>query len=141
MDHPGVLALAALTALACALALWKGGQPERIAAAIIVANVGLGFVGTQFMPGYRGVPSLILDAATAFAFLGLTLRYGLPWLGIAMLIFSLQFALHAFYFVTERSPQDLLHATVNNLNFLGVILCLVFGTVSAIRRRRAVRAA
>jgi len=141
MVHPGVLALAALTAFVCGLALWKGGSSERIAAAIVVANVGLGFAGTQFMPGYRGVPNLILDAATAFAFLALTLRYGLPWLGIAMLIFSLQFALHAFYFVTERSPDDLLHATVNNLNFFGVILCLVFGTVGAIRRRQTARAA
>jgi hypothetical protein len=136
MNHPAVLALMALTALICAFAWWKGGQPERIATAIIIINVGLSFAGVLFIPGYTGIGSLILDAATAFGFLALTLRYGFPWMGVAMLIFSLQFALHAFYFVMNRPPQDLLHATVNNLNFLGFLTCLGYGAIDAIRRRR-----
>ena len=139
--HPAAQALLALTVLTCAFALWKGGPPERIAMAIIVLNVGAGFFGSRFIPHYAGIGSLTVDAATAFGFLALTLRYGLPWLGVAMLIFSLQFGLHAFYFVAERSPRDLLHATLNNTNFLGTLICLAVGTIGAIRRRRAARAA
>lgn len=136
MLHPAVLGLIALTFLTCAFALWKGEQAERLGATIIAANVLAGFAGAHFIPGYIGLGSLILDALTAFSFLALTLRYGKPWLGGAMLIFSLQFALHAFYFVTGRSPHELLNATINNLNFLGVILCLGLGAASSVRSRR-----
>lgn len=139
--HPAAQALLALTVLTCAFALWKGGRLERIAMAIIVLNVGAGFVGDLFVPGYEGIARLAVDAATAFGFLALTLLYGLPWLGVAMLIFSLQFALHAFYFVMDRPDNDLLHATVNNLNFLGTLACLAYGTVDAVRRRNADAAA
>lgn len=139
--HPAVLALLALTALICAFAFWKGGAPERIATAIVILNIGAGFVGDQVIPGYLGIARLTVDAVTAFGFLALTLLYGLPWLGVAMLLFSLQFALHAFYFVTGRSDHDLLHATVNNLNFIGTVACLAYGTVDAIRRRRTEAAA
>jgi hypothetical protein len=136
-----VLGLLLLTALIGALALWKGGSPDRLATMMIVASIVVGFLGNEFIPGYRGVGSLIIDAATAFGFLALVLRYGLPWLGIEMLIFSLQFALHAFYFVTGRPPNDALHATINNANFFGVVAALLFGTIGAIRRRQAARAA
>lgn len=139
--HPAAQALLALTVLTCVFALWKGGRLERIAMAIIVVNVGAGFVGDLVIPSYPGIARLTVDAATAFAFLGLTLLYGLPWLGVAMLIFSLQFGLHAFYFVTNRPDHDLLHATVNNLNFLGTLACLAYGTVDAIRRRQSAPAA
>jgi hypothetical protein len=54
-----------------------------------------------------------------------------------MLLYALQFALHAFYSVTQR-PRDLPHAVINNLDFFAVSLCLVIGTaVSSRRRRRA----
>lgn len=139
--HPAVLALLALTVGACLFAGWKGGAAERLATAIILANWAISIVGESLIPDYRGVGSLAVDAITAFGFLALTLLFGRPWLGIAMLIYAVQFALHAFYFVTERSPDDLLHATVNNLNYLGVLVCLVFGTIGAIRRRQAARAA
>jgi hypothetical protein len=135
--HPAAQALLVLTVLTCAFALWKGGLPERIAMAIIVANVAAGVVQALLVPGNPGIAGLVVDAATAFGFLALTLRYGLPWLGVAMLIFSLQFGLHAFYLVVGRSPQDLLHATINNLNFLGTLVCLGVGTIGAIRRRQA----
>lgn len=140
-SHPAAQALVALIVFTCAFALWKGGKSERLAALIVLLNFIGGLVGSQFIPGYRGVASLTLDAATAFGFLALTLAYGLPWLGLAMLIFALQFGLHAFYFVTNRHPEDVLHATINNLNFLGVIICLAFGTIDAIRRRQTLPAA
>jgi hypothetical protein len=138
--HPIVLGLLASATLACAFAAWKGGGAERIAALIIVLNLAVSTLG-ESVPSYRGVGSLTVDALTAFGFLALTLKFGRPWLGLTMLIFALQFALHAFYFVTNRSPHEDLHAQINNVIFVWVILCLLYGTVDAIRRRRAQRAA
>lgn len=139
--HPVVQVLLALMALTCGFALWKGGPPERLGTAILIANVIAGLILDPLLPGYRGVGGLAVDAITAFAFLALTLRYALPWLGVALLIFALQFGLHAFYFVTARSPHERLHSILNNLNFVAVLICLTVATIGAIRRRQALRSA
>lgn len=139
--HPLVQALLALIVACCAFAAWKGGAAERFGAAIVLINTLISTFSDLMFSNFRGIGSLTLDAVTAFSFLALTLVFGRSWLGVAMLIYALQFALHAFYLVTERSPHDVLHATINNVNYLAVNFCLVIGTIGAIRRRRAPPAA
>jgi hypothetical protein len=49
--------------------------------------------------------------------------------------------MHAYYLVLERR-SDYLHALINNLDFIGINLCLVIGTIVGWRTRlRGARAA
>ena len=54
--------------------------------------------------------------------------------------YAAQFSLHSFYFVTER-PHDRFHSIANNLDFLGISICLAAGTglawLARTRRSRA----
>jgi hypothetical protein len=123
----------------CGLAFWKGSIAERIGAAIIFADLILWMLGSNFLPrDYEKLIVLMADAVTALGLLAIALRYASPWLGGAMLLYAIQFTLHSYYLVMDR-PDDRLHAIVNNLDFLGVVLCLAFGTVTALLRRRRIR--
>ena len=107
-------------------ALSKGGWAERIGAAIILANT-LAYVvnETRF---HSPIASLVIDALTALAFLGVALRYASFWQGAVMLLYAMQFGLHAYYFVLERPVRDtLLHAVVNNTIFFAILACLTSG--------------
>jgi hypothetical protein len=129
-----------LGVLICGLALWKGSIAERIGAAIISADMVLWMVGSSFLPrDYEKLIVLMADAVTALGLLAVALRYTSPWLGGAMLLYAVQFTLHSYYLVTERPDNDRLHVTVNNLDFLGVLLCLAIGTVTSVLRRRRSR--
>jgi hypothetical protein len=68
------------------------------------------------------------------ALLVIAVRYASFWLGAVMLLYALQFALHAVYYVVER-PRDSLHVILNNLDFFAVCVCLAAGTAVAWRRR------
>src|SRR6185436_7495479 len=129
-----VLLLYLWTFLACAFAVWKGGPAERLGAGVI-------FLATAAPPALRAIApvDLTADGLVGVAFLVLTLRYGSVWLGVTMLLFAAQFALHSFYAVTER-PADLLHAEINNAVFLGVSLSLTAGAALAWRRQRRLAA-
>ena len=118
--------------LACLFAFIKGGRAERVGAAIILANV-LAYIviETQF---HVQLLNLIIDALTAIALLAVALRYANFWQGAVMLLYAMQFSLHAFYFVTER-PRDPLHSVVNNSIFFAISACLAMGTALAMRRR------
>ena len=70
----------------------------------------------------------------AVGLLVIAVRYASFWLGGAMLLYAAQFSLHAFYMVMSRSV-DLLHMRINNLNFLGISVCLAVGTIVGWRRR------
>ena len=123
----------------CGLAFWQGSRAERIGACIILADLVLWMLGSSFLPrDYEKLIVLLADAVTALGLLAVALRYASPWLGGAMLLYAIQFALHSYYLVMDR-PDDNLHAMVNNLDFLGVVFCLAFGTVTAMLRRRRVR--
>jgi hypothetical protein len=126
-------ALLVFSLLTCLLAFVRGGTPERIGAAIILANIVATAANGMFLKDQRVL--LAIDGATAIAFLPLVLRYASVWLGGVMLLYGVQFGLHAFYFVLER-PKDLLHVTINNANFFAISLCLAAGTVISWRRRR-----
>jgi hypothetical protein len=121
----------------CLFAMLKGGSAERGGAIVILANMLIGVVIEATGP--TQIEILSLDGLTAAALLIMALRYASFWLGAVMLLYALQFALHAYYFVLER-PRDFLHAVLNNLDFFAVSLCLAAGTVVAWRRRRAAAA-
>jgi hypothetical protein len=118
--------------LSCLFAFVKGGQAERIGAAVILANVLAYMVNeTQF---HIAIANLAVDAVTALTLLAVAVRYASFWQGAVMLLYAAQFALHAFYFVTERQ-RDVLHAVVNNSIFLAISGCLIIGTAMAWRGR------
>jgi hypothetical protein len=132
---PTTLAFALLifTFVTCLFAFAKGGEAERIGAAVILANLLAGAASESFLHDQRMV--LAIDGLTALLLLAAAVRYASFWLGAVMLLYGLQFGLHAFYFVSER-PRDALHVAVNNANFFAIGLCLATGTVIAWRRRR-----
>jgi hypothetical protein len=134
---PIVQTLLALVVLGCAFGLWKGGPPERIGALVILLNAGIALALGNLLDDDLGyLFALVLDGATAVGFLAMTLIYGRLWLGAAMLVYAAQFGLRSFYLVTERE-RDVLHAMINNANFMAIILCIVVGTIFAWRRRVA----
>jgi hypothetical protein len=137
-NSPIIIALIAFSVLSCVFAFLRGAAPERIGAGVIFANLLLSLGGQMIVSQSTFlVAQLTLDAVTALALLVLAVRYASLWLGAVMLLYALQFALHAFYSVTQR-PRDLPHAVINNLDFFAISLCLVIGTaVSSRRRRRA----
>jgi hypothetical protein len=132
---PIVQMLLLLAVLGCGFGLWKGGLPERIGALVILVHAALALaLGNVFDDDLGYLFGLILDGVTAIGFLAMTLVYGRLWLGAAMLVYAAQFGLRSFYLVTERE-RDLLHAMINNANFMAIILCIVVGTAVAWRRR------
>ncbi|HEY2356048.1 MAG TPA: hypothetical protein VGH86_01255, partial [Phenylobacterium sp.] len=121
--------------LGCLFSLWKGGPPERIGGAVVLATLLLTILATTFLPvGIQPIAELVIDGLAALALLAVVLIYGSLWLGGAMLIYAAQFTLYAYYFVTER-PNDRFHAIVNNADFVGITLCLLIGTAVAWRGR------
>lgn len=126
-----------LIAVLCALfAIWRGGPAERIAAIIVIANIAIGNLTRIFAPDAIALVRLVNDGVTAMALLAITVRYGALWMGGVMLFYAAQFAMHSYYLVTGRQTRDYLYALINNVNFLGVILCLVIGAAVARRRVR-----
>jgi signal transduction histidine kinase len=111
----------------------KGAKAERIAAAIIVANVLI--ATANYATARSQLIDLCVDALTALALLPITMRYASLWLGVVMLVYSLQFGLDAYYIVLER-PLDSLHAIVNNFDSIAISVSLVAGTIMTWMRRR-----
>jgi hypothetical protein len=136
-NSPIIIGFLAFGFGACAFALLKGGRAERIGALIILANILIGLGGELLFP--KSI-MLALDALTATAMLVVAVMYASPWLGMVMLLYAVQFGLHAFYFVMAR-PRDPFHVMVNNLDFLAILICLAAGTAIAWRRRATRRAA
>jgi hypothetical protein len=134
---PIIIALLAFCVAGLLFAFVKGGPPERLGAAVILANLLLAFA-MQMAPFSKDTlqgAQLLDDGLTALCLLILVLRFTSLWLGAVMILYAIQFSLHAFYLVTDRAPGDLLHAVVNNLTFSGVIWALIIGTAVSWRRR------
>jgi len=117
---------------ACLFALTKGDAPERFGAMVILANMLIGL--TTEIAWHSQLAILAIDGLTAVLLLVVAVRYASPWLGAVMLLYALQFGLHAFYYVAER-PRDSLHVILNNLDFFTICVCLAAGTAVAWRRR------
>lgn len=128
--------------LGALFAVWKGDVAERATALVVIANVIIGEGGRWLAPGDDAILRLVVDGLTALVLLGITMRYGALWMGAVMLFFAAQFSLHSYYLVADRNPNDRLHAIINNLDWNGVIWCLIIGTLVAWRARsRRIRAA
>ena len=124
------IAINALSVLGALFALWKGGRAERYAALVVIANVLVGQLESVLGPTGDAILRLF----------AITVRYGALWMGGVMLFYCAQFAMHSYYLVTERPRGDYLNALINNLNFIGINLCLVTGAAVAWHRRaRAAR--
>jgi hypothetical protein len=128
------LTLQAFSVLGAAFAVWKGRAAERMAAAVVVANVLIGLAGQWLAPDSGAIVRLCNDGLAAAALLVVTLRFGALWTGGVMLFYAAQFSLHSYYLVTEQAP-DYLYALINNINWSGIIWCLIIGTAVAWRRR------
>lgn len=142
MHGQTVQLLGDLLSVAVALfAVWKGGPAERLAAGILIANMAIGLSSSLLAPDSDGLIRLCNDGLSAAALLVVTIRYAAPWMGGVMLFYAAQFSLHSYYLVTDR-PPDYLYGAINNLNWSGVIWCLIIATAMTWRRRvRAQRAA
>lgn len=130
---PVVAVLLVFGFLSCLFAFIKGGAAERMGAAIILANLVAGMV-TEALSVKDHVIGLAVDGLTALALLLVTIRYASFWLGGVMLLYAVQFTLHAYYVVLGR-PRDLIHIVVNNIDFFAICLCLALGTWLSQRRR------
>lgn len=121
-------------------ALWKGGTAERATAIAIIVNVAIGQLSKALLPSGDNVVRLLNDGLTAVLILGVTLRFGAPWMGGVMLFYAAQFAMHSYYLVTMREVGDYTYALINNINFTSMIWCLIIGTAVTWRRRARARA-
>jgi hypothetical protein len=117
----------------------KGGAAERAAAAVVLLNVGIGRSATSLGLESRELLWLCNDGITALVLLAVTVRFAAPWMGGVMLFFAAQFALHAYYIVTQQPPFDFWYAVINNLNWSGITWCLIIGAALAWRRRAKAR--
>lgn len=137
---PIVLSLLVLITGICLFAFWKGGMAERIGAVVILANLIVTLVAAKLLPpSVALLIGLVGDGLTAMGLMGIALRFASFWLGAAMLLYGLQFSLHAYYFVTHR-PADVFHAMVNNANFVLVSVSLAAGTLMAWRKTASAQA-
>jgi membrane-bound ClpP family serine protease len=128
--------LQAISVVGGVFAFWKGGAAERFAAVVVVINLLIGMSGDWLAPSNSETIRLCNDGLAALALLVITVRYGALWMGGVMLFFAVQFSLTSYYMVTDRPPKDYFYALVNNVDWNGVVWCLIIGTAVAWRHRR-----
>jgi hypothetical protein len=116
-------------------AIWKGGPAERAAGLIVLANMLVGIAGDFLVPQGQSYVMLANDGLTALAILVITVRHAAPWMGAVMLFYAAQFTLHSYYLVMGGATKGNLHAIINNINFSGIVWCLIIGTALAWRSR------
>lgn len=140
---PLVLGLTLFALAVWVFAFWRGGRAERWGAMVILSNQLLTLLLAYVVARNGQAPlgllvQLSLDGATAVALLLVLLRFGRPWLGVAMLLYAGQFALQSVYLVAELK-KDYLHVLLNNLNFLAIHWSLAIGTALHWLHERKVR--
>lgn len=117
-------------------AFWKGGRAERLAAVVVGVNLLIGTFAQWLASENVEMIRFCNDGLAAVALLVITVRYGALWMGGVMLFYAVQFSLTSYYLVTDRPAKDYLYALVNNIDWQGVIWCLIIGTAVAWRQRR-----
>lgn len=123
------------TLVVCGLAWLRGSAAERWGAVIILVGSIVSLAVQLLLPARpQAIVSLLCEGIYGFAFLMLALRYASPWLGGAMLLQAIQFSLHAYYLVGERTHDDA-YRLVNNLNSVGVLICILFGVFATWRKQ------
>lgn len=124
-----------VTLAVLAFAWWKGGRPEQYGATLKVAT-SLIVLAVHHLLKQDSISLALLtaDGLLAVGFLALAIRYSSLWTGAAMLLQAGQFSLHAWYLVSGLE-RDRLYAVTNNLITIGILLCILVGTLIAWRRR------
>jgi hypothetical protein len=124
-----------------ALAWWKGGPAERYGATLkLTTSLVALAVHLLLKQESISVALLVADGVLAVGFLLLAIRYASLWTGACMILQAGQFSLHAYYLVSELQ-RDRLYAVANNLVTLGILVCILTGTLVAWRRRSRLQAA
>jgi len=124
-----------VTLVVLALAWFKGGRPEQYGATLKVVTSAAALAAHHLLKQDTiSVALLTVDGILAVGFLGLAIRYASLWIGAAMLLQAGQFSLHAWYLVSALD-RDRFYAIVNNLVTMGILLCILVGTLIAWRRR------
>lgn len=136
MYHSVLPLLGWTTTLAVALLAWlRGGLPERYGALLFVGAGLAVFVSHALLPtSAEGLLLLAIDALMAIGFLALAIRYASLWIGAAMLLQAGQFSLHAWYLVNALE-RDRFYAIANNLVTVGILVCILVGTLISWRHR------
>lgn len=124
-----------VTLAVLAFAWWKGGRPEQYGATLKVAT-SLIVLAVHHLLKQDSISLALLtaDGLLAIGFLALAIRYSSLWTGAAMLLQAGQFSLHAWYLVSSLE-RDRFYAVANNLITIGILLCILVGTLIAWRRR------
>jgi hypothetical protein len=127
-------------AIVWVFAFWRGGAAERWGAGVAAANqivaILIMFAASGGARQYLGLlVQLSLDGAAAVALLFVLLRYGRPWLGVAMLLYAVQFTLQSAYLVLEIK-KNVLYVVVNDANFIAIHVALAVGTAQHWLRTR-----
>ncbi|PTS82994.1 MULTISPECIES: hypothetical protein [unclassified Caulobacter] len=121
----------------CALAWIKGGRPERLGIVFVLVAALVAMAIHRFASEeWKPLLLLVDEALLAMGFLFLALRYTSVWLGGAMILQAVQFSLHAYYLVADRA-HDRLYSTINNIDTLGVLACILVGALMSARNRAA----
>ena len=129
----------AAAVLAVSFAFWKGGEPERMAA----AAYALVFLATLMIRGEGslslGVPrwgAMAMDVILLAVFIGLALHTRRSWLVWASAFQALIVTGHFLVAVNLRPPSDGF-AAMNNLSNYGLLIAMAVGTFWAWQERRA----
>lgn len=118
-----------------AFAWFKGGRAEQYGASLKLATslIALG-VHHLLKQGAISGALLTADGVLAVGFLALAIRYSSLWIGAAMLLQAGQFSLHAWYLVNALE-RDRFYAIANNVISIGILVCILVGTLISWRRR------
>ena len=132
-------AVLGLVLLSVAFAWWKGGAAERVGALFNgVICLGVTLFQALVHQQFGTLPILIADGLLALGFLVLAIRYASLWLGTAMILQAMGFAMHSALLMGLVNPGYAYYAAMNVMS-LGVLLSILLGTAYAwvVRRREA----
>ena len=121
---------------------WIFGRAAERYAALFIGLTWIGGLLGQALTGEQiPVGSIMLaDWILALALLALAFRFRNTWLGFALILQGASMTLHAIYFQEPGKHPSFYLMGINGLS-IAMLGLLVFATLLAMRRRRAVAAA
>ncbi|MBE7218185.1 MAG: hypothetical protein INR64_06925 [Caulobacteraceae bacterium] len=123
-----------------AVALWKGGLPERIGAAMMIAEWLLEETIDRLAAGtwVATTPTVFCDFLLACGLLAIAIRFGKLWLGVSMILQGVTLAMHALA-LGDDAPGYNLYVAVLNVTTSLLLMSLLSGSITAWVRRAARR--